>query len=485
LTAGVEAIASAFPVLWAYRLPFSLLLLLIMTLINLRGLQETGTVMSIPVYLFLFTYLPMLGYGLIRLAVEGPQPLSAVAPSAVEPLTTFLILRTFATGCTALTGVEAISNGVPAFKPPEARNARHTLWVMAVLMAILFLGSIGLAQVLAIIPSSQETVLSALAHRLFGNGPLYYVVQISTLLILAVAANTSFADFPRLSALLAKDGYLPHTLMGLGDRLVYANGIIFLSVATGIIIIIFGADTHALIPLFAVGAFLAFTLSQAGMVVHWMREKGKGWQWKALANGMGASATGTAVLIIIVGKFTEGAWMTLLIIPTLILVFRLIRRHYLKFNRQVALSGILPLRKRLPPPRVVVPISAVNRVVVHAMAFALSISADVTGVYVELEPGTGDEIRRQWLEWWPDVPLEIVPSPYRSTVGPLLDYLDDAYRKCNDGQHAVVVLPEIVLANRWQSFLHNQAARLIKDALLYKRHWRGLRRIIIDVPYHL
>jgi amino acid transporter len=290
LTAGVEAIASAFPALWTHRVIVALGLLAIITLANLRGLRETGTLMSIPVYLFLLTYLPMLIYGISRLLVDGSSaPVNA--PFATHPITVFLVLRAFATGCTALTGIEAISNGVPAFQPPETKNAGKTLIVMALLMGVLFLGSIGLTQFLGIVAGPQETILSALARRLLGSGPAYLIIQISTMLILAVAANTSFAGFPRLAAILAADGFLPRQLTGLGDRLVFANGILALSVGTSVLIIIFGGDTHTLIPLFAVGVFLAFTLSQAGMVLHWQREGGKGWLWKAVINGVGAITT--------------------------------------------------------------------------------------------------------------------------------------------------------------------------------------------------
>src|ERR1700690_3022440 len=277
LTAGVAAIASAFPVLWPYRVTLALLLLAIITIINLRGLRETGVVMAVPVYLFLITYLSMLAYGAVRLWIDGPTPLKIVTPQIVEPLTLVLVLHAFATGCTALTGVEAISNGVPAFKTPQSKNAGQTLIIMALLMGILFVGSIGLTQFMGVVAGPDETILSALSRRLLGNGFLYLIIQFSTLLILTVAANTSFADFPRVNAILAGDDFLPRQLRGLGDRLVFTNGILFLAFATGILILIFGGETHLLVPLFAIGPFLAFTLSQAGMVVHWYREKGKGW----------------------------------------------------------------------------------------------------------------------------------------------------------------------------------------------------------------
>jgi amino acid transporter len=484
LTAGVEAIASAFPALWTHRVIVALSLLVVITLLNLRGLRETGTAMAIPVYLFLFAYLSMLAYGVVRALIDGPgSPTSGPLPSA--PLTAFVVLQAFSAGCTALTGIEAISNGVPSFRPPEARNARRTLMVMALLMAVLFVGSVGLTQILAVVAGPQETILSALAGRLLGHAPAYLLIQVSTTLILTVAANTSFAGFPRVAALLANDGFLPRQLSGLGDRLVFANGILLLAITTGGLIITFGGDTHALIPLFAVGVFLAFTLSQTGMVVHWRRERGRGWQLKAALNGIGALATGMTVLIIGFSKFVEGAWITILLIPTLVAGFFQVRAHYQEIARQLSLDGLASPDKPSPSPRVIIPISGVHRGMVDAVSYAKSISSDVTAVYVELEPGAGQRIREKWERWWPDVPLVIQPSPYRSIVGPLLDFLDETDQQHDDGQLATVVLPEFVPAKWWHGLLHNQTAWLIKAALLYRRRHLGLQRAIIDVPYHL
>jgi amino acid transporter len=487
LTAGVEALASAFPGLWSYRVVIALALLLMITLANLRGLRETGTIMSIPVYLFLFSYLPMLLYGLFVLVRGGAAPPATdFLPASPQPVTTFLLLHTFATGCTALTGIEAISNGVPAFRPPESRNAGRTLIVMAVLMAILFVGSIGLTQYLGVTAGPQETILSALARRLLGNGWVYFFIQVSTMLILAVAANTSFAGFPRLAAILAQDRFLPRQLTGLGDRLVFANGIVSLSVATGLLIILFGGDSHLLIPLFAVGVFLAFSLSQAGMVIHWRREHGKGWLIKSVINGLGALATLLTLIVVGYSKFMEGAWIIILIIPVIVFVFLRIRAHYVEVANELSLQGLPPSLKPLPIPRLVIPISGVHRGIVEAMDFARSISSDVTAVYVELEPGQGEMLREKWERWWPDIPLVVVSSPYRSLIQPLLDYLDDTDMKHQDGQLATVILPEFIPAKWWQSLLHNQTGWLLKAALLYnRRRQQGLQRVVIDVPYRL
>ena len=485
LTAGVEAIASAVPSLWPHRVLIALILLGLITLANLRGLRETGTLMSIPVYLFLLTYLPMLGYGLFILLRDGGSSLAINAPPATQPMTMFLLLHAFATGCTALTGIEAISNGVPAFQPPEAKNAARTLIVMAVLMAILFLGSIGLTQYLGVVSAPQETILSALARRLLGTGPAYFTIQFGTMLILAVAANTSFAGFPRLAAILAKDEFLPRQFKNLGDRLVFANGILFLAAGTAILIVLFRGDSHLLIPLFAVGVFLAFTLSQAGMVVHWWRLRGRNWLFKVLINGLGAVTTLITLFVVGITKFLEGAWVTVVLIPILMFMFLKVRAHYREVGHELSLHGLPPTLRPLTQLRAVVPISGVHRGIVDAMRYALTISSSVTGVFVELEPGDGEEVREKWERFWPDIPLIVIPSPLRSVIDPLLDFLDKTDQEHNDGQQATVVLPEFIPAHWWEAILHNQTAWLLKAALLYHRRSLGFQRVIIDVPYYL
>jgi amino acid transporter len=484
LTAGVAAIASAYPGLWSHRVTLALVFLLFIALINLRGARETGTGMSIPVYLFVFTYLAMLAYGAIRALYEGPGSLSA-APPATQPLTTFLILHAFSAGCTALTGIESISNGVPIFRPPESKNAGQTLIVMACLMGILFVGSLGLTNFLGIVAGPQETILSALARRLLGNGVAYVAVQATTLLILVVAANTSFAGFPRLTAILARDGYLPRQLTALGDRLSLDNGILLLTAGTAGLIVVFGGDSHALIPLFAVGVFLAFTLSQVGMVMHWLRERTQGWTWKAAINGFGALVTGMTVIIIGVSRFIDGAWIVIILIPLALAVFLPIRSHYRRVGEQLSLRGKFPPLQPASALRVVVPVSGVHRGIVDALSFARTLTRDVTAVYIELEPGAGKRIRDEWAQRWPEIPLKIVPSPYRSIIRPLLDFLDETDANHHDGQLAVVVLPELVPARWWQGLLHNQTAWLLKAALLYSRRHLGFQRVIIDVPFHL
>jgi len=484
LTAGVEALASAFPALFPYRVVMSLGILLFITILNMRGLQETGTVMSIPVYFFIGSFFLMIIVGLVRMATTPSIPFSPNLPAA-QPLSILILLRAFASGSTALTGVEAISNGVPVFKKPESINAGITLIVMSVLMGFLFLGTLGLTQYFGIVSQGEETILSALSRHLFDNAFWYYLIQISTLAMLSVAANTAFAGFPRIAAILAEHRYLPSQLKALGDRLVFANGNLLLAAATAFLIILFRGDSHSLIPLFAVGAFTAFTLSQAGMVRHWIRKKTGGWRTKAFINGLGALTTGAVVIIVGVGKFIQGAWITLIIIPLIIYFFLRVHHHYDKIGEQLSLKGLPPELKPYPKLRFVMPISGVHRGIFQAVDFARSISKNLIAVYVEVEPGAGDRVRKKWEEWFPDLTLKIIPSPYRSIIEPFIDFLDRYDEEVNDGQLAAVILPEFVTEGFWGNILHNQMAWLMKFALLYRRRKKGYQQVIVDVPFHV
>ena len=495
LTAGVAAIASAYPELWAYRVPLALALLIIITLINLRGAREAGTAMTIPVYLFLATYLGLIAWGIIVALRGGPGTFPAVipgpaasAPSALlVPVTLALLLRTFASGATALTGVEAISNAVPVFEPPETTNAKRTMIVMALLMGVLFIGTVGLTQYLAVVAGPNETILSALARRLFGTGPLYLLVQAATLLVLVVAANTSYAGFPRVVSIMARDGFMPRQLRAVGDRLVFSNGILLLTILTGVLIVVFGGDTHALIPLFAVGAFLAFTLSQAGMVTHWWRERGPGWRAKAILNGCGALATGVALLVIGASKFAQGAWIVVLLVPLLVVFFLRIRNHYAAVGRQLHLDDAAPPIGCTRPTHVVMPVAGVHRGVIEALNYACSMANEVTAIFVELEPGTADIMRERWRAAGLDAVANLVtvPSPYRSLIGPFLEELDRMDAERDDDWPVSVLIPEFVPAHWWQFFLHNQTALPLKLALLYRRRRMGKSRAVIDVPFYL
>jgi len=493
ITAGVAAITSAFPLLIPFQVELALVAIVLIAWANLRGVRESGTLFSIPTYGFVFLFLLLIVVGLVRLVAGNlaAVPIEAAAPAegGAQALTLFLILRAFASGCTALTGVEAISNGIPAFQRPEARNAGKTLIAMAALLAAMFLGITVLSSALGVTPGEHETVVSQIGRQVFGGGPLYLALQAATALILILAANTSFADFPRLSAILARARYLPRQLTNLGDRLVFANGIVVLALLAAVLVIIFGGKTHRLIPLYAVGVFLAFTLSQAGMVRHWHRQRGPGWLWKAAVNGFGAAATCVVLVVVILTKFTSGAWVVILLIPSFVWVFHSVRRHYNAVAEQLSLNGLRPEKwaglATHRSSKVVVPVSGVHRGTLAALRFARSLSRDVTAVVVDVEPQVTARVRERWPAWGHGVPLVVLDSPYRSTVGPLLEYLEQVDRREPERGAAVVVLPEFVPARWWHHLLHNQTALLLKTALLYRRGQTTKDRVIIDVPYHL
>jgi len=493
ITAGIAAFTSAFPALLPIRVELCLLAIVFIAWANLRGVRESGTLFAFPTYGFIIIMLGLIAVGLIRwfsgALPPEPAPMLPTSEEGAAALTIFLVLRAFASGCTALTGVEAISNGIPAFRKPEADNAGKTLIVMALLLGTMFLGISFLGRSLGVVPGEHETVVSQIARHVFGDSPLYFVLQVATTLILVLAANTSFADFPRLSAILARDRYLPRQLTNLGDRLVFANGIILLAVLASALVVIFGARTHGLIPLYAVGVFLSFTLSQAGMVRHWLKLRGPGWNWKVAVNGLGAATTAVVLVIVTATKFIHGAWIVIVLIPLFVAMFRAIKRHYESVAEQLTLEGMSPEPWRglasTRRQKVVVPLSGVHRGTLKALRFARMLSKDVTAVVVDVDPQATARVRDKWSSWGQNVRLLVLDSPYRSTVGPLLEYLDERDRQEPERGLAVVVLPEFVAARWWHELLHNQTARAIKRALVYRRGENLKDRVIIDVPYHL
>ena len=344
LTTGVDAIASAFQGLWPYRMIMSLLLLTAITLLNLRGMREASIIMAIPVYFFLAAYLPMLAYGGVRISLGVPLSLDSTVHPTTRPLSAFMLLYAFSTGCTAMTGIEAISNGVPYFRSPETKNAGRTLLIMALLMGILFLGSIGLVQALHIVAGPEETILSALARYLLGNGFAYLLIQASTMVILTIGANTSFAGLPRLLCVMAGDKFLPKSMTKANSRGVFVNGILLLALSAGVLILFFSGNSHALIPLFAVGVFLAYTLSQSGMVLHWWRKRSKGWTVKAVLNGVGALATAVTFVIVSYTKFLGGAWIAILLIPVLVWFFLQVNVHRKELEPEFQNPSIISVR---------------------------------------------------------------------------------------------------------------------------------------------
>jgi amino acid transporter len=493
IAAGVAAITSAaqgtrFAWLNDHKVILCLVFIGFIGLANLRGVRESGALFAAPTYVFVVSFILMIGYGLFHYwAYDGVAPVASVEALKtaegyrLQPLTTLLLLGAFSNGCTALTGIEAISNGVPAFKKPEAQNAATTLAWMAVLLTTMFLGTSVMAYLYQVHPHENETVISQFARIMFSGrlGWFYYVVQASTAAILVLAANTSFADFPRLSSLLARDRFLPRQFANRGDKLVFSNGIIILAVFSGILVVAFGGDTSRLIPLYAVGVFLSFTLSQLGMVRRWYRTKSPRWKKSIVVNAVGAVATFVVLCVFIVTKFIHGAWIVVVVIPILVLFFRAIHKHYLDVAKQLSMDGL----EQLHPIRhsVVVPISGLHRGVITALEYAKSISDDknLTAVYVDFDEEATAKLREKWERWGAGVKLVVLPSPYRELTRPLLKYIKRLSRQEHDDV-ITVVLPEFIPAKWWQHILHNQSSLLLKGALLFKQ---GV--IVTSVPYHL
>jgi amino acid transporter len=483
VAAGIAAVTSAVPELFPYREALGLAAIILVLVLNLRGVRESGRIFAVPTYVFIASLLLMLGVGFVRLMWGGmsgsaASAATANAQGATEAMTLFLLLRAFSSGCTALTGVEVISNGVSAFKPPETKNAALTMIGMSAVLGTLFMGITVLAYQFGVLPKTDETVVSQVARVTFGTGPLYYLVQASTMMILILAANSAFAGFPRLASLLAKDSYMPHQMAIMGDRLVFSNGIIILGFFSCLLIVMFQGDTHALIPLYAVGVFLSFTLAQAGMCKRWLEKRGPHWRKKLLINGTGALVTGVATLIIGSTKFMHGAWIVVALLPLLITWFRAVHAHYDAVAQQVGLTR----DTRPPQPRrntVIIPISGVNRAVIRAVDYARSRGADVRAVLVDIDTEETAKTEIKWAQWGCGVPLIVLPSPYRSVLRSLMDYIEDLLDKDTQGW-VTVVIPEILPARWWQNILHNQRALMLKAALLFKE-----RVILTDVPYHL
>ena len=479
VAAGVAAITSAFPILYDYRIALGVIFIAGIATVNLRGLRESGALFAVPTYLFVVSFAAMLAYGFVRwiFGWEGVPAPAAEPAEMSQALTIFLVLRAFASGCAALTGVEAVSDGVPAFRHPEARNARIVLAWLGIILVTLFIGITFLAHHYQVLPRAEETVVSQLARLIFGGGLLYYEVQAVTMLILVFAANTAFADFPRLAYFLARDGFIPRQFGTRGDRLVFSNGILILGGLAALLILLFGGATHALIPLYAVGVFVSFTLSQASMVRRWLSRREEGWWWRWVLNAVGAATTGLVMLVIAATKFSHGAWMVVLLIPLLVALFMMIHRHYADVARQLSLVNYGG-----PPPiqhSVLVLVGDLHRGVAAALRYAQTLSTSAKAVYVELDPERTQKLEEKWGKFGLGVPLVVLTSPYRSLLTPFLDYVNHLLA-VGENHVVTIVIPEFVPARWWQHLLHNQTALLIKGALLFRK---GV--VVVDVPFHL
>ncbi|HVG32631.1 MAG TPA: APC family permease [Pyrinomonadaceae bacterium] len=544
IAAGVAAITSMvqgtrFHWLDDHKVALCLVFITFIAIANLRGVRESGALFATPTYAFVICFLFMIGYGIFHYLLYGgavPVPtaddLKVAEGYKLQPVTLFLILGAFSNGCAALTGIEAISNGVPAFKKPEARNASTTLVIMAALLTTMFLGTSVMAYLYGVHPHENETVISQFGRIIFTGafGWFYYVVQIVTALILVLAANTSFADFPRLASLLARDRFLPRQFANRGDKLVFSNGIVILAIFSSILVAAFGGDTSRLIPLYAVGVFLSFTLSQTGMVRHWLKERAEAqskrvvaedepreihlfdqgedkgqplpdaglaaaethspyfvhdevtdathWKKSIAINGLGAIATFVVLCVFIITKFMHGAWIVVVVIPLLVLMFRAIHKHYQGVAKQLSTEGLEPLH--LINNTVIVPISGIHRGVINALQFAKSISPDgVKAVYVDFDEEATHKLKEKWEQWGSGVELVVLPSPYRELTRPLLRYVNRLRRK-GDDNFVTVVLPEFIPARWWQQLLHNQSSLLLKGSLLFRKSV-----VVVSVPYHL
>ncbi len=496
IAAGVAQIVSAFPNMDSYRVPLAVLLVVLVMLINLRGAKESGVIFAIPTYFFLVMMFVTVGTGLFKLLSGGLGVL--VDPPLIEHvaissgLGVFLILRAFANGTTALTGIEAISNGIMAFKEPRSHNAAATLSMMVLLLSSLFLGITYLAVHIGTVPSEVETVISQLARTVFNNRGLLYLGTItSTTVILVMAANTAFADFPRLSALIAKDGYLPRQLTFLGSRLVYSRGIVSLAVLACVLIIAFQARVTALIPLYAVGVFLSFTLSQSGMARHWWRsghpersqdhpvEFDPAWRRKLVVNAIGAVLTFCVMIVFAVTKFLDGAWIVLVLIPSVMMVFAKIKRHYAQTAHALTMEHYKPL-PAVRRHKVIMPISGVHQGTLSALRFAESIGEEIICVHVAVDAADAEKTLLKWQQWGHGVKLEIISSPYRVLLQPLVEYIENAAKSCADDEVITVVMPEFVAHRWWHNLLHTQTAEMLRLRLLFTR---GV--VIVQVPYQV
>ena len=490
IAAGVAALTSIVPELFEYRVGLGVFLVILIAMVNLRGIRESGAVFSVPTYVYLVSIFGLLAFGLFRFLTgtmpDYHAPAAWLAAQQAEPLGILLILRAFSSGSVALTGTEAVSNGVPAFKPPEPRNAQNVLILMGLFFGSIFLGMSFLASQLGILPdpSEQETVISQLTRTFVGAGsPYHYLVQVSTAILLVLAANTAFADFPRLSSILARDGFLPRVFQFRGDRLAFSYGIIVLAAIAILLVVAFGGSVTNLIPLYTVGVFVAFTLSQSGMLRRWRRLRNEvpGWRRRAFINGIGAITTGIVAIEVAAAKFALGAWIVLILIPLLVAMMLFIERQYRSASVALAVGPDATIPRGRREERVVVPVPGINRAVVQAINVGRSIASDVRAVLVSDDPEEAARIRKQWEHQLSDIPLVFVESPYRALVGPLLAYLDvldQAWPPDKEAPVTFVVVPEYVARSWWERILYNQSARRLRAALLGRRH-----TVVVNVPY--
>lgn len=481
VSAGTDAITSAFPVLHSYTIPISILFVVLITILNLRGVTESASILAYPVYLFVFAVFIMIGTGLFRVASgDVPAELHTAVGTPVAGISLFLLLRAFASGSSALTGVEAISNAIPNFKDPAPNNAAKTLIAMGILLAVLFAGIVSLAYFYGVSPRNESTVVSQIAENVFGRNFMYYFIQGTTALILILAANTGYTAFPLLAVNLAKDKFIPRIFTIRGDRLGYSNGIQILGLLSIILIIAFKGKTEQLIPLYAVGVFIPFTLSQTGMIVKWLREKPVGWKWKLTINTIGAIISFVVTLMFFLTKFTQ-VWPVLIFIPAIVYIFYKIKEHYDSVGEQLRIQS-LEDKEMISGNVIIVPVAGITQVVSNSLAYAKSLKPDrLIAVYVAFSREDEKHLEEKWNKWQPDVRLVTLHSQYRSIIQPLTKFIDTVEHKAEEANYQVtVIIPQFILRKGWHNILHNQSSLLIRAYLLYRRNV-----VVATVPYHL
>jgi amino acid transporter len=485
--AGTAAITSAVPALFPHRVALSIGIIVLLVIGNVRGIRESSRIFSIPTYAFIFAIIALLVAGLFQHATGNiaSVPLPSMAPVSLETqsVVIFLLLRAFASGCSAVTGVEAVSNAVPNFRDPAPRNAKMVYTMLALAIIICFGGVAYLATLYHTLPDPRQTVIAQLSVAVFGHGLMFYFIQATTALILALAANTAFVGFPTLLSVIAQHGYVPRQMALRGHRLNFTNGIMILAILAIILVIVFQADTHLLIGLYAVGVFTSFTLSQSGMLVHWLRQKSPGWQYKALINGLGALTTLTAVVIIGVTKFTEGAWIVFMVVPIIIMLMLKIKNHYESVAKQLDIPNDTLSQIQLVSSyshHVIVPIDSLNAMVVKALRYARTMTANVEAFHIETYEGEADKLKKKWAILNSDIPLIIKNSPYREVVGPLREYIDSEEHGSQPGDIITVLLPQFFVPKWWQTILHNNTSLFIANAMFSKRN------VVVSIlPFYL
>jgi amino acid transporter len=486
MTAGVAAITSAFPAIFPYRVILAIILIILMVTGNLRGIKDASRIFGIPTYLFVFAVLALIVVGIIKhgtgAATQVPVQPGHVA-FGTEMITIFLVLKAFSSGCSALTGVEAISNSVPNFRPPTQKNAKTTYILLATAVFTTFGGIAYLAKLYQTIPDAHITVIAQLAIAIFGKGGMFYFIQAATAIILVMAANTAFTDFPILLSLIAQDGYAPRQLALRGHRLNFSNGIITLAGLAIVLVVVFQGDTHLLIPLYSVGVFTSFTLSQTGMLFHWLRLKPEGWLHRAFINGLGALVTLISVVIIGTNKFRAGAWIVLLIIPIVVIIMMRVKKHYVSVAQQLDIPneslGLISFEPRYSH-FVIVPIDSLNLMVVKALQYAKSLTPNVEAFHVEPRSGEADKLRQKWELLNTDIPLIIKQSPYREVVRPLQEYIASEEHASKPGDIITVLLPQFFVSKWWEMILHNNTSLFIARALFHKRNV-----VVSAMPFYL